>query len=185
MATVTAVQPARKKELQVQVSVLNGKIATVQAELRTWQANLDSETAKLNGLKNDYNQACQALAKGETADPEKIKLAMAAIDLRVTGLKGLIASEQATVTSLRDALQGPAHALSVLEQADAEDREADSIQAKLEEAKRFLVARNAAQTNFDREVYELRNGIYQSPKNRSNAKNFATNLERLSVGVIN
>jgi peptidoglycan hydrolase CwlO-like protein len=183
--TVTAAQPASKKELQTQVSVLNGKIADAQAEIRTWQTNLGLETAKLTALQSDYNEACKNLAQGQNADPEKIKMAMAAVESRITGLKSLIASEQATVTTLRQKLQGPAQALGVMEQADAEDREADEIQAKLEKAKRFLVARNEAQTNFDREVYELRNGIYQSPKNRSNAKNFSANLERLSVGIIN
>jgi chromosome segregation ATPase len=183
--TVTAVQPASKKELQTQVSVFNGKIATVQAEIRTWQTNLDAEVAKLTALQTEYNEACKNLAQGQKADPEKIQNAMHGIEARIVGLKGLIASEQATVTSLRDKLQEPMQALSLMEQRDAEEREADSIQAKLENAKRFLVARNEAQTNLDREVYELRNGIYQSPKNRSDAKNFAVSLERLAVGIIN
>jgi hypothetical protein len=185
MATIAAVQPASsKRELRTQVSVLNGKLADAQAEIRTWQTSLDAETAKLGALQNEYNQACKSIARGQNADPEKIQKSMHAIEARIVGLKGLIASEQATVATLRGQLQGPTQALSTMEQRDAEDREAEEVQAKLEKGKRFLLARNEAQTNFEHMVRELRNGVYQSERNRNNAKNLAVSLERLSVGII-
>jgi hypothetical protein len=182
---IATIETTDKSELRAQIASLRGKIEAATGEIAKLQSKLKPDLDQLAVLQREYGDECLLMAQGQGGDSERAQSRIRIAESKIAGLRRLIASQEQVIASVRGELQPLLDTLARIEQAERERDEADEILRRFNQAKLLIEERDRLRRRFDDAVAVLRNSRYESARNQGNAKNYASQLERLEVGIVN